>query len=114
MMGNNERTIVAIHQLGSNSILPDRVVVASFEDVLVKSLVSTLWEPDKRHKRRQKACCPRAFLPVISGSLLRTQRRLTTRISNNDDPVTWPIAAREIVWVYLSACIITRMSRLPY
>jgi hypothetical protein len=61
----NELTFVPIHQLVSNSILPDCFVVASFEVVLVKSLVSPFREPGAGDKRRQKPCCPGAFLPVI-------------------------------------------------
>jgi hypothetical protein len=89
----NELTIVLIHQLVSNSILPDGLVVASFKEALVEFLVPSLWESDTRDKLRQKACRPGTFMPVNFGSRLRTQRRLTTRISNKDDPVIWPIAA---------------------
>jgi hypothetical protein len=60
-MTGNELTIVLIHQLVSNSILPDGFVVASFEEVLVEFLVPSLWESDTRDKLRQKSCRPGAF-----------------------------------------------------
>jgi hypothetical protein len=44
----NELTLVLIHQLVSNPILPDGLVVASFKEVLVEFLVPSLWESDTR------------------------------------------------------------------